>query len=89
MIMFLLDILDIIQIPENNRKSISKPYNVFLNNTRFIYIPYVLVVGFDVLFNFSCFKNISDVIYDIIATMQKLIVLANLILMRKGTSSLH
>ena len=31
----LLDILDIIQIPENNRKSISKPYNVFLNNTRF------------------------------------------------------
>ena len=44
--MFLLDILDIIQIPENNRKSISKPYNVFLNNTRFCCIPYILVVGF-------------------------------------------
>ena len=46
MIMFLLDILDIIQIPENNRKSISKPYNVFLNNTRFWCIPYILVVWF-------------------------------------------
>ena len=46
MIMFLLDILDIIQIPENNRKSISKPYNVFLNNTRFWCIPYIVVVGF-------------------------------------------
>ena len=64
--MFLLDILDIIQIPENNRKSISNPYNVFLNNTRFWYIPYILVVWFHLcsaatFYSTTCFKNMSDV----------------------------
>ena len=58
--MFLLDILDIIQIPENNRKSISNPYNVFLNNTRFWYIPYILVVWFHWC-SAICFKNMSVV----------------------------